>query len=184
MADFLLDCSCGEQVQVTAQQAGGQVTCQCGKSLSVPTLRKLRHLPKVAEEAPPAAAVGWGLRAQLVSLGSVLTLLLFCAAGYAWATIPDIPTWQDLEEQFVAQRESQIANMSPSAAFFVWQYEYKPLSERGVYLIPIPDPENAAQSAAEKRRIASYAGIGAGVLAVLTVVAAVAVPGRASPRGT
>ena len=50
----LLSCECGRQHRVAGSQAGQTVTCQCGKSLAVPTLRGLTALPP-ADPAPAAA---------------------------------------------------------------------------------------------------------------------------------
>ena len=41
-SEFYLDCSCGKQVAVTADLAGAEVQCRCGRSLVVPSLSRLR----------------------------------------------------------------------------------------------------------------------------------------------
>lgn len=55
---YLVSCNCGEQLRVRVSQAGEQLTCQCGATVSVPTIRGLKQLPVVAdEEHKPAAPV-------------------------------------------------------------------------------------------------------------------------------
>lgn len=79
-AQYLLTCSCGEKLRVVAAQAGEQIVCPCGKTVSVPTLRELRKL----EPAPPEAgslrsAAGWNAWNGLVFSGGAL----FCLAALA-----------------------------------------------------------------------------------------------------
>jgi hypothetical protein len=56
---FLLPCSCGQKVRVGNAQAGGQVICACGKSVSVPTLRGLRQLEPAPVEVIGKTALQW-----------------------------------------------------------------------------------------------------------------------------
>jgi len=63
MADaYLLPCGCGKKTRVGKAQAGQVVACECGKTLSVPTLRGLRNLElaPVSKESGPAARPTWG----------------------------------------------------------------------------------------------------------------------------
>src|SRR5438067_13539894 len=59
MTHYLLPCSCGQKARVAAAQAGAQVTCVCGKSLSVPTLRGIRQLEIAPPEATAKSAGRW-----------------------------------------------------------------------------------------------------------------------------
>ncbi len=52
--DRLLSCECGETHRVSRSQAGQEIKCDCGKILSVPTLRGLSDLP-LADAAPQEA---------------------------------------------------------------------------------------------------------------------------------
>lgn len=62
MADvFSLTCSCGGDIEVTAAQAGSNVSCpQCGNPIAVPTLSKLRQ---TAGDGNPYLSA-WGRMAQ------------------------------------------------------------------------------------------------------------------------
>jgi hypothetical protein len=42
---YLLSCSCGKEVPIETAQAGGNVLCDCGLSLKVPTLLQIKKLP-------------------------------------------------------------------------------------------------------------------------------------------
>jgi len=41
---FNLDCTCGRSVSVSAGQAGTTVACECGQTVAVPSLGRLREL--------------------------------------------------------------------------------------------------------------------------------------------
>src|SRR5689334_780477 len=78
---FVVPCSCGEKFRVRASQAGEQLTCKCGATVSVPTIRGLRQLETVTDEqaVPATTASRWqgpifatGLLALFV--GSVVLL--------------------------------------------------------------------------------------------------------------
>jgi len=79
---YWLPCSCGQKMRVVAAQAGGMMTCGCGKSLVVPTLRGLRELELAPLEAPARTRPGWSrIHGALFASG-----LLLAAAGLAIAT--------------------------------------------------------------------------------------------------
>ena len=52
---YLLECSCGREVVVEERQAGVEVSCECGKEISVPTYRKLKQLKPVRVESAERA---------------------------------------------------------------------------------------------------------------------------------
>ena len=84
---FLLECSCGKQVQVTRSQAGSQVECACRKPLEVPPLRKLVHLPPVDEIAAVEGPI-WNLNRGLIFLGAVIAVPALVFAGYLYFNLP------------------------------------------------------------------------------------------------
>jgi hypothetical protein len=45
LMQYQLTCSCGTTHRVSVSQAGQSLTCACGNSLSIPTLRGLKELP-------------------------------------------------------------------------------------------------------------------------------------------
>lgn len=69
---YLVPCSCGETLRVRASQAGGQLTCQCGAMVSVPTIRGLKQLKMVADEAALPVARPVGLQGPLFATGVIL----------------------------------------------------------------------------------------------------------------
>jgi hypothetical protein len=91
MTAHLLDCSCGAQHSVTAQQAGGQIACRCGATVAVPTLRKLRELPVAERTTTVETARGWGPRMQVATLGGLLALGFAVTSLWAWCNVPNVP---------------------------------------------------------------------------------------------
>jgi hypothetical protein len=83
MPAYLLPCSCGQKVRVTNAQAGGEVTCACGRSLAVPTLRGLRDFESAASQTPPKAVLSWSpargmvfaLALLMVAVGILLVII-------------------------------------------------------------------------------------------------------------
>ena len=72
---YLLPCSCGKKLPVSAAQAGAGVTCACGQKLRVPTLRGLRELEPARAESPVRTAPGWSLAHGLCFSGGLLLIL-------------------------------------------------------------------------------------------------------------
>lgn len=55
--EYVLTCTCGRQHTVTNSQAGQELECECGKRVSIPTLRGLSQLPPALEgNQPPSDA--------------------------------------------------------------------------------------------------------------------------------
>jgi hypothetical protein len=52
----VMSCECGRYVSVREHMAGGQVGCECGRSLAVPALHHLRELPDYAPPLVPESA--------------------------------------------------------------------------------------------------------------------------------
>ena len=77
---YLLPCpQCGRKLVVTTGEAGGQVRCECGAAVDVPTVRGLREL----EPAPAVeGATSWTTRHSVIFLGSLMAI-----AGLAFGMI-------------------------------------------------------------------------------------------------
>lgn len=86
--EYLLTCDCGTQHKVSRSQAGQEIECNCGKAVSVPTLRGLSELPP-AEASEPVAPVsqsawrGWRGPAMAVCTGIFLVSAVLCSR-YLW----------------------------------------------------------------------------------------------------
>jgi hypothetical protein len=50
--EYFVPCECGEGVPVTEGAAGSRVTCACGRTVNVPSLRELRNASDEPEERP------------------------------------------------------------------------------------------------------------------------------------
>jgi hypothetical protein len=78
---YLLPCPhCERKLVVTTGEAGGQVRCECGTTVDVPTVRGMRELEPTA--APAEAATSWTTRHSVIFLGSLVAI-----AGLAFGAI-------------------------------------------------------------------------------------------------
>lgn len=88
---YLVPCNCGEQLRVRVSQAGEQLTCNCGATVSVPTIRGLKQLTVVADEEhkPVAPVASW--QGPVFAIG-VIALFVGCLvlAGSALFPPPEI----------------------------------------------------------------------------------------------
>ena len=106
MKKYLLPCKCGQNIEVDAGQSGLTVTCACGATLEVPTMRGLSTLA-VAESsssgedgAAPEAA--WGPGQGLLFLGTLATICGVIALGLVLRTKPQ---WMVRSDQIAVQVE-------------------------------------------------------------------------------
>ena len=118
---YLLPCQqCSEKLVVDVSQAGRQLTCRCGATLEVPSLRAIRALETVAETAAQPPKRSWNpTRGVVFALGLVVALVGLCVAGVAgfgWvnAKIPPPPT-VDLEAIL-----AEVDAFVPAAAWDDW----------------------------------------------------------------
>lgn len=78
MPKYLLPCECGESVLVETRQAGETITCKCGLSLDVPTMRAIREL-EVHESGEPATTkpkAEWSPLRGIAFGGGVILILI------------------------------------------------------------------------------------------------------------
>lgn len=87
--NYLLSCSCGRQHTVSRSQAGQEITCECGNTLQVPTLRGLTSLPSAdpgESPLPPRASgerTAWqGWRGPAIALASAGLIISLAYCGW------------------------------------------------------------------------------------------------------
>jgi hypothetical protein len=94
MLRFLLPCQCGQKLQVSADQAGDEVPCACGRTVAVPTLRGLQSLERLQSDSPASAAARqWNFRSGLGFLGLAISLVGLALVGVTFAVGPKRPAW-------------------------------------------------------------------------------------------
>jgi hypothetical protein len=119
---YLLPCSCGQKVRVANSQAGGQVACACGKSLSVPTLRGLRELEFAPAEIQGPARPGWSpLHGALFSSGLlVATAGLVVLTLYVWRYTQLVGWTTDRSAEVVQGESAQIDTLTALQMLSAW----------------------------------------------------------------
>ena len=86
MSQFLLPCACGANIPVNRSQAGMSLPCpNCGKTVEVPTIRKLAEFATSAPVQKQAksghAARGLG---PIAAVSLIVGLIAFAYAGYLY----------------------------------------------------------------------------------------------------
>jgi hypothetical protein len=120
---YLLPSTCGQKLPVDAGLAGASVTCTCGQTLQVPTLRGLRALEKTG--APEQAAVASAERTRS-PLGCAFTacLLLAVVSGGAsllfWLVRFGIDTSETIESA-VASDHAIVDKLTLDQTFDLWK---------------------------------------------------------------
>jgi hypothetical protein len=170
MPDYLLPCTCGQKVRVANAQAGGQVTCVCGRSLAVPTLRGLRELEPAPHQTIAKTKPAWNPARGIIFATSLMSAVV-------GLVIVVIQLWQysqvvgyavdrtDEEEHFVA---GLIDSMTPEQALEQWPQ----VIEEGLGEPTPPQWMVARRIAALRLRWATIGGaiaVGGVLLAVATM---------------
>ncbi len=102
---YQLTCPCGAKHAVTVSQAGQSLTCSCGNSLEIPTLRGLKELPVIEPTAEPARRAidkpAGGRPSMAVGLLVTVCFLALSTAvfyGY-WRVVLDTSQTEESERQ-------------------------------------------------------------------------------------
>lgn len=93
---YVLPCQCGQTFEVTTGQSGTSVSCACGATVQVPTMREIRQLPQVTQTVVKKQGSAWGLRHGMLFTG---LLVAVCGIGFAIYAYSKIPP--PLSQQFV-----------------------------------------------------------------------------------
>jgi hypothetical protein len=137
---YLLPCSCGREIPVHPQQAGGVVKCDCGKSVDVPTLLAMADL-RQAESAVVQPTKQWGARENVIMLGSLVVLTALGLAVYLLMTAPPPPQVSGPPSPETIR--NQFESMSASERLHAWD---------AIRLVGLMQVEPASQRAYERTR--------------------------------
>lgn len=173
MAKYLLACDCGQQLEVEPGQAGETLACACGRSVSVPTLRRLRELP-VASEAPAEPTAGWGGRHRAITVLSLTAIVLLAGAGVSWWNQPAVPEFNPAG--WNQMMDSRISELTPVAAWQLWQNTYEPLQATGFATLEYHGAAEIEREIGRRRWV--QLGLTAVAAICLFAAAATAVAGR------
>jgi hypothetical protein len=124
---YLLPCACGQSVRVGNAQAGATVSCSCGKTLAVPTLRGLRQLERVPQEAAAAKRLHWSpVHGTVFAAALVLATVGICFLAYNLFFYSQIVGWvgeqkydyttdrtQEVLKHAAAEIDAEVDKLSP-----------------------------------------------------------------------
>jgi len=122
---FLLTCSCGQKARITAAQAGAQVKCVCGNSLSVPTLRGIRQLEIAPPEAAAKRSAAWSpihgvLFASGLGIASIGVVFL-AFFGLRYVQLGASGYTRDFTDAVVKAEQERIDRLEPTEALAEWK---------------------------------------------------------------
>ena len=128
--DYLLNCSsCDKELHVTKKQAGQEITCECGATVQIPTLRGFSEL-RAAEDSSTVTAASaeksaWtSWRGPVVALCSLLLLIAFAFTGYSFFEAFRNDMNYTVEE-FIADETTRADLWGPDELSTVWD-EFRP----------------------------------------------------------
>lgn len=85
MTKYLLPCDCGESIPIDATQAGQPVSCSCGRTMEIPTMRALRQLEPCAAAEQPKRKAEWNASAGAVfAIGTLVTICGLAVGGFGY----------------------------------------------------------------------------------------------------
>lgn len=117
---FKLPCDqCAQVHAISPAQAGETLSCACGHSIQVPTLREIRLLEPTERPDRERASSDWNLQRGLLFVGGAL--LLAIAALTTWSI------WPQRQALVISQPAFQEINfdvqqLNPNEAWDAWQH--------------------------------------------------------------
>jgi hypothetical protein len=169
MPRYLVTCECGQPVPVEIGQAGGHVRCPCGRSVEVPTLRRLRHLP-IEQASAGAQKRKWSTRRGIAAALFILAAALAVVGVGLRLAEPTAPPLniKGSYEKTLERSES----LTPADWFEVWTYHYRPSLEAGFEIYENQLSPPVAMQVAKKRLVQKgLLGLGAVLVVVALTVA-------------
>jgi len=176
MAKYLLTCACGENVVVENAQAGGRTTCRCGKTIEIPTLRNLRHLPPAPADAATRSPA-WSVRKGVFSAAIICAVFAATVGGYFWWTVPQPQEFDPVDQaQYVDQ---QLAVMTPLDGWKLWIASYRDLGRDG-FAEYQPQNVSLILQAQQRHRLFYIPAFTIAILALICALVAAGLPGARS----
>ena len=118
---FKLPCpSCDQSIAIATTQAGESLTCDCGETIVVPTLREIRQLePLNADAAPAATGTGWDpIRGGLFVTGIVLIAI----GAYGHFRIQPMRNALNIEKPSFRELDFDVQTLTPMQAWEAWDH--------------------------------------------------------------
>jgi hypothetical protein len=113
---------------VAPAQAGGQVSCACGQSLTVPTLRGLKALEPAPDQAYLPAAPGWSTAHGVVFSISLVAaavglVMIACYLGL-YSSVQQLTV--DHTQDWIADVVEPVDKLTPIQALQLWKETVEP----------------------------------------------------------
>lgn len=186
---YLIHCQCGKEHAIAGNQAGSKIGCDCGKSLAVPTLRKLRDLPEAgggqatAGGQSASALTGggnWTARHAATMAGALASVGLLAAGLYLWSREPGQGTVLFDKNGHLQRVELLLERGTPTDLWKQWAFGYETLPSRGFRVMNEQGKQMITDELEQRRLYRQVLLALAGGMAALAAVAWFAWPVRRS----
>jgi hypothetical protein len=119
---YLLPCPCGKKLPLEISQAGQSVTCDCGTTHVVPTMRELRQLEVAEPDAAPRGqrptwGMGRGISFSVAVVVMIASLTFTAFVLFLYLRLPDVGT---VEDEIRASRQAY-EELTADQMFQLWQ---------------------------------------------------------------
>jgi len=178
MAKYLLTCACGRQHTLETRQAGELLTCGCGTTVAVPTLRQLCQLPEARAESASATQTTWGFRQGAITLSLLLAALCLALAAMSRYSEQPVPTLD--VAKYAKDIDRLVSNLTPLEGWQRWIDTYQPLTTTG-FEVYRPRNADAMQKNLDWHHVIEIAMLAAAAVCV-AVAAAVCFTGRSDVK--
>lgn len=118
---YLLACTCGQSLPVELNQAGRSITCNCGKTVEVPSMRLLRQLPTCDEpDSSAQRRPAWNLTAgSFFAVGLLVAVLAAMVAGGMQLRYQQFASLKPAKQE-LTQWVNELETASPEQLFDEW----------------------------------------------------------------
>ena len=111
--------SCSKVLLITTSQAGETLTCSCGATVDVPTLREIRQLDTAADEAPTQRPAAWNPTLKALFVAGML-MLAFGALGH-WRVEPQRSVLVTDRPKIQEVSDEDLENLPLMRAWSIWE---------------------------------------------------------------
>lgn len=171
---FLLPCECGQAIPIEVSQAGQEVTCSCGRSMSVPSMRAIRQLePAKTNTSAPAEKAAWNpVKGFIFGFGALLIVGGLITAGHSYFVYSRVADYKPSNAELDLQLE-QIDKLTADHLWEFWKVNLEhPLEPAGT------SPFAIIQGMARDKQQQIYGGLIAAMVGLVCAVIPLFLPGK------
>ena len=169
---FLLPCECGQTLPIGISQAGQELTCSCGRSITIPSMRAIRQLQpvKAATKAPEKT---WNpVKGFIFGIGALLIIGGLVTAGHSYFVYSQVVDYKPSSAELSMQLE-EIDKLSAPNLWELWHLNLDhPLEPAG------SSPFAILQGMAKDKQQLVYMGLSVALAGLVCAVISLFIPAK------